>query len=313
MTGNTARRMWTLYEPVHAVTYFTPQARDAYEQAGLRGYWRGYFAGRAAPLGPVDAAPVTAAFFGFAPAMVARAIPDVWSRAEPARALRARVEGASAALRAILDGTSGAALEAAAAALEDVTAALDHSGRVLGAANAALPRPADPVGRLWQATTTLREHRGDGHVAALVAAGLDGCESLVLRSAVDLPRAALQPFRGWDDTAWSDARGRLTARGWLDPEGRLTPAGAAAHRDIEDATDRAAERPWLAVDPARVREVLLPLAVACHAVLPSTSPLGLPAPDTATPPGAGTPTPPDTPVTARAAGAGAGTAKAYTP
>ena len=46
-----ARSMWTLFEPIHAVTYFTAEARSAYEKAGLRGFWRGYFAGRAAPLG----------------------------------------------------------------------------------------------------------------------------------------------------------------------------------------------------------------------------------------------------------------------
>jgi hypothetical protein len=64
--------MWTLFEPVHAVTYFAPEARSAFEEAGLRGFWRGYFAGRAAPLGPAGAAVVGASFFNFAPAMVAR-------------------------------------------------------------------------------------------------------------------------------------------------------------------------------------------------------------------------------------------------
>jgi hypothetical protein len=93
-----ARQMWALYEPVHSVSYFTPEAREAFEAAGLRGYWRGYFAGRVAPLGPVAAAPVVAAFFNFAPGMVARALPDVWQRATPERALRARSEGATAAL-----------------------------------------------------------------------------------------------------------------------------------------------------------------------------------------------------------------------
>src|SRR6187455_800417 len=99
-----ARRMWTLIEPVHAVTYFTPQARAAFEAAGLRGFWRGYFAGRSAPLGAIGAGPVTAAFFGFAPAMVARAVPDVWTRITPAAALAARADGARAALAGLWDG-----------------------------------------------------------------------------------------------------------------------------------------------------------------------------------------------------------------
>ena len=84
-----ARSMWTLFEPVHAVTYFAAEARSAYEQAGLRGFWRGYFAGRAAPLGVTGtggAAVVAASFFNFAPAFVARAIPGVWELITPQEA-----------------------------------------------------------------------------------------------------------------------------------------------------------------------------------------------------------------------------------
>ena len=65
-----ARHLWTLFEPLHAVTYFAPEARAAFENAGLRGFWRGYFAGRAAPLGAVSAAPVVALFFSFAPPLL---------------------------------------------------------------------------------------------------------------------------------------------------------------------------------------------------------------------------------------------------
>ncbi len=80
----TARRMWALFEPVHVISYFAPAAREAFEQAGLRGFWRGYFAGRAAPIGLTGAAPVVASFFSFAPAMVARAVPGVWDLVTPA-------------------------------------------------------------------------------------------------------------------------------------------------------------------------------------------------------------------------------------
>src|SRR5579875_2194813 len=99
-----ARRMWTLFEPVHAVVYFAPQARAAFERAGLRGFWRGYFAGRAAPLGAAGAAVVTASFFNFAPAFVARAIPGVWELISPAEALRIRLAAASDALHRLLAG-----------------------------------------------------------------------------------------------------------------------------------------------------------------------------------------------------------------
>jgi hypothetical protein len=79
---------------------------------------------------------------------------------------------------------------------------LDCAGRVLAAANAALPAPDDALARLWQAATVLREHRGDGHFAALVTAGIDGCEALVLRCALDLRREDVQPARGWTDEQW---------------------------------------------------------------------------------------------------------------
>ena len=102
--AHTARAMWTLFEPIHAVTYFAPEARGAFEEAGLRGFWRGYFAGRAAPLGPAGAAVVTASFFNFAPAFVARAIPGVWELITPEDALRTRLAGVHAALRGLLAG-----------------------------------------------------------------------------------------------------------------------------------------------------------------------------------------------------------------
>lgn len=276
-----ARALWWLFEPVHAVTYFAPEARAAFEAAGLRGFWRGYFAGRAAPLGPVAAEPVTAAFFGFAPAMVARALPGVWQLASPERALQAREEGAVAALARLLAPVDPALVAEAGALLERATDGLDCAGRVLAAAQTTHPRPTEPVARLWQAATVLREHRGDGHVAALVAAGLDGCESLALRAAMDVPRSSLQPARGWTDDQWEAAAERLKSRGWLTDSLTVSPAGAARHRELERATDEAAARPWESLgasDTARLRQLLQPIATACAALLPTGNPIGLPLP-----------------------------------
>ncbi|MGH3404121.1 MAG: SCO6745 family protein, partial [Streptosporangiaceae bacterium] len=108
-TAAAARRMWTLFEPVHVVTYFAPEARQGFEEAGLRGFWRGYFAGRAAPIGAVDAPPVIAAFFSFAPPFVRRALPAVWDMVTPEQALAARTAGAVAAIRRLLAEGDGAA------------------------------------------------------------------------------------------------------------------------------------------------------------------------------------------------------------
>lgn len=260
-----ARELWTLFEPIHAVPYFAPEARAAYEAAGLRGYWRGYFAGRAAPLGRVGPEPVVAAFFGFAPSMVERALPAVWDLASPEAALAAKRAGALAALRRVLGETD---VTDAVDVLESAVAGLDLAGRVLGAAHAALPVPDEPLVRLWHAAGVLREHRGDGHVAAYVAHDVDGCEALVLRASIDLDREWLQPYRGWTDEQWDAATERLRDRGLLGSRELL--------ESVEAATDAAALRAWRDVDTDRAREVLAPLAAAATGVLPETSPIGLP-------------------------------------
>ena len=131
---------------------------------------------------------------------------------------------------------------------------LDFAGRVLAAADAALPVGQDGLARLWQAATVLREHRGDGHFAALAAADIDGCEAVALRCCLDLRREDLQPVRGWTDEAWDEALARLAERGWLGADGELTSAGRAAHAAVENATDWAAARPWTRLGPEATAE-----------------------------------------------------------
>jgi len=294
--AQTARAMWTLFEPIHAVTYFAPEARSAYEQAGLRGFWRGYFAGRAAPLGPVNAAVVSAEFFNFAPAFVGRAIPGVWQLISPEQALRARLSGATDALSGLLAGRQ-AQVAAAAGLLWRAVGDLDCAGRVLAAANVALPAAGDgspdssDLARLWQAATVLREHRGDGHFAALAAADIDGCEAVVLRCGLDLRREDMQPIRGWTDEQWAGAHARLADRGWVGPGGELTGAGHEAHAAVEAATDRAAARPWARLGAETADELaalLTPLAQTCAAMMPFPSPIGVPAPGSGAGPGRST-------------------------
>jgi len=270
-TMSAARAMWTMFEPVHGVTYFAPEALAAFTGAGLRGFWRGYFAGRAAPLGAAGAGVVAASFCTFAPAFVARAIPGVWDLITPQEAIAVREAGAAASLRRLLDGREAEAARAA-DLLWRAAQDLDFAGRVLAAANAELPVSGDPLTRLWQAATLLREHRGDGHFSALAAAGLDGCEAVVLRSAMDIPRDLMQPVRGWTDEQRDAAAARLAGRGWIGGDGTITAAGRAAHDAVEAATDLAAARPWNrmgAAGLAEVADVLLPLAQACAAVIPA--------------------------------------------
>src|ERR1700679_1936084 len=126
-----ARALWTLFEPIHAVTYFSEQSREALAAIGLQRYWDGYFAGRSAPVGALAGPPVVAMFSGFAPFLVDRALPAVWSVVTPAQVIEARYVGAAATLRALVPDERVVA--DAAAALTPLVAELDTIGRPLAA------------------------------------------------------------------------------------------------------------------------------------------------------------------------------------
>ena len=162
-----ARRFFDRFEPVHGITYFAPESRQAMDDLGYRGFWMGYFAARSAPFGQVPAPVVTATFYNFSPTRVAKALPAAWSIAPPADALRTRLASAVAALRryGVADDDH---LRTAAELCAKAATAAPVDGRPLFAANSALPWPGEPIEKLWHAATLLREHRGDGHIAALV-------------------------------------------------------------------------------------------------------------------------------------------------
>ena len=281
----TARRLWALAEPYHALTYFADESRAESEAAGLRGYWRGYFALRAAPLGPVGAAVVTATFYNFAPGFVARAVPEVWDVVPPATALDVRLAGVDRAVRRVLGDDWLRSPEAAEAA-ELVTAAAataSASGRPLAAANAALPTPDEPHLALWQALSTLREYRGDGHNAALLQREVSGVQAHVLAAAAGRSsREWLMRARGWDDAAWDGAVAALTERGWLE-DGELSAEGLAITAAVEADTDRLALGPWRALGDVRcdrLADLLGPVrrAVVAAGDWATGNPIGVPDP-----------------------------------
>jgi hypothetical protein len=272
-----ARRLWQAVESVHAVTYFHPDALAAMADAGTRGFWMAYFAGRMAPLGAIGPSTATAVCCNFAPVRAARALPDAWAYVSPSEALAARSRGAVAALEACgLD--DGWAFDAA-EALEPLVAGLDPSGRALGAANLDVDLPDGSLARLWQLCTTIREHRGDGHVALLVAADLDGCEANVLATAVTgMDPAVLRDTRAWSGDEWDAAIGRLAGRGLVTADGGPTEAGRELRTDLERRTDALAARSYGDVDVAALVALVLPLsrAVGASGVLPFPNPMGLP-------------------------------------
>ena len=275
----TARRLFDRFEPVHAVTYFTPEARGAFVDAGFRGFWMSYFAARSAPLGTVPAEVVTAVFYNFSPAQVARALPAAWEFGSPADALRVREASAAAALHRY--GVTAANATAAADLLEKAVRSAPLDGHPLFAANRALPWPDEPVAKLWHAATLLREHRGDGHVALLVGAGVSGRDSNVLHCAADrVPREFIMLSRQYDDDEWRACTDRLAARGVLDERGALTPAGIELKADLEDGTDRLALTAFDALDDDELEllfRTLTPLTrkVVAGGDIPAATPMGL--------------------------------------
>ncbi|XBB67499.1 hypothetical protein ABFU82_25880 [Nocardioides sp. WV_118_6] len=276
----TARDLWRLLEPIHAVTYFSPEPLGALKDAGYRGFWMGYFAGRAAPLGPASAELVQALFYNFDADHVRRALPDAWTFAPPQAALDARLRGSVATLHRV---TGGADATVAAGLAARAALAAPLPGRPLYAANRALPVPAadEPLALLWHAATLLREHRGDGHVATLLAHGIGGRTAHVFRSlASDTPHEVYRAARHLGDEEWAAELARLAGRGLATADGRLTDAGRALDRAVEATTDELAASAYEVLDDAELAALagaLRPISAAVVAAgeIPVKSPMGL--------------------------------------
>ncbi len=262
-TDSTARALARVAEPFHAVTYYSREAAD-WTDAGYKGWWHAYFAYRPAPMGAVTAATVTAAFYNFAPRMVARAVPGVWDIRAPEEATALRLDRVDQALQRIF-GNDAAARAAAAEAAELIRRVGDApaAGRPVYAGCAELTWPTDPLLGLWHGCTLLREYRGDSHNIALADAEVDGVACHVLMAARGHGnKPTIIGIRGWTDDEWDDAVDRLRERGWVDADGALTTDGTEARTGIERSTDRLMSDPVrrLGQDGAeRLIELLRPL------------------------------------------------------
>ncbi|MCY0924057.1 hypothetical protein OS965_39075 [Streptomyces sp. H27-G5] len=279
----TIRQMWQLLEPVHATLYYAP---EAFEQAATLGYatderWPGYFAYRAAPLGPVGPRLVTALFYSFSPRMVERYTVKAWDTATAEQVLEARAAVVDRALRTLLgDRIDSADLREAAELAGRAAGSANTAGRPLAAANAALPWPEDPHAVLWQAATILREHRGDGHIVALQAHGIDPTEALASHAAAGAAPEEVFSSRQWTGEEWSAARERLVSRGLLEADGGVTDEGLRIRTSIEKLTDELAAAPWQALtddEVTRLAELLVPpvLDIVGAGLLPMQSTLGI--------------------------------------
>ncbi|MFI6876947.1 hypothetical protein ACIBL6_26265 [Streptomyces sp. NPDC050400] len=238
-----ARRCHNVLNPFHSTHYFSPDLGRELAAVGVPDRSAAYLAVRSAPMGAVGAGTVTATFYNFKHDLVARHVPEVWKAASPETVLAARARAVDATLRRLLGDevlASKEMAEAADLALRATEACTRHA-RPLYAAHADLPVPEAPHMAYWHAATLLREHRGDGHLAALLAAGLDPVEALVSHVATGKGMAPkfLLATRGWSQGDYDAAAARLRARGLLaaDEELTLTEEGVRLRAEIETRTD----------------------------------------------------------------------------
>ncbi|MEW1775209.1 hypothetical protein [Streptomyces sp. NPDC086777] len=242
------RRCHTLLNSLHATHFFSPELAEELAALGVTHPRAVNFAVRAAALGPVGAGTVTATFYNYKYELVARHVPAVWETASPKDVLAARTRAVDASMRRLLgaDAVASDRMAEAARLTLRATEACSRSGRPLYAAHADLPVPQEPHLAYWYAATLLREHRGDGHLAVLLAAGLDGLEAVVTHTATGKGMAPKWVFatRGWSQDDWDAAVARLRDRGLLDAAGELTEAGVALRAEIETETDRLDRAPY---------------------------------------------------------------------
>jgi len=255
LVTDATRALYRVLEPLHSLQYFAQESEHELTALGLRPGRMAYLAARSAAMGAVGAGVVTATFYNFNPEVVARHLPRAWSIAAPEQVLAARLRAAENALRRLLGAAADSADIAECAALAHrAAAACSPQGRPLFAAHADLDVPSSDLGSLWHAVTLLREFRGDGHVVALVAAGLSGLEALVTHTATG--RGFVPTFatasRGWSGEQWEAAAEGLRGRGVLDEQGRLTEEGVALRSHLESETDRLSAAPLATLTDAEV-------------------------------------------------------------
>jgi len=256
-----ARRMFELVEPIGVIPYSADEPNEAMFALGFTDYWDTYFAGRAAPLGIVPAEVVDALFYNFAPGEVARHIPKVWSTTTPEAAIAARQTGCTNALRHILGELVDAPTFAPATELllKAATSA-PLEGRPMYAALRALPIPDDEVTRLFHAASLLREHRGDGHIVALMSEGVARLEAHVLFAlAMDMPAEKFGRVHHLPEAQLAAVIDGMRDRGLIGGDGWLTEAGRAVNQRVEAFTDDLAAKPYETLEPAELDELMAAL------------------------------------------------------
>ena len=252
-----ARRMFELVEPIGVIPYSAEEPNEAMFALGFSDYWDTYFAGRAAPLGLVPAEVVDALFYNFAPGEVARHIPKVWRTTTPESAIAARQVGCAKALRQILgDRVDTPAFARVTELLIKAATSAPVEGRPMYAALRALPVPDDVVARLFHAASLLREHRGDGHIAALMSEGVGGLEAHVLLALdMDMPAEKFGRIHHLPAAQIVDVIEGMRDRDLIGEDGWLSEQGRAVKERVESLTDDLAAKPYESLEPGERDEL----------------------------------------------------------
>ncbi|MFJ9407816.1 hypothetical protein [Streptomyces sp. NPDC101393] len=248
LPAHAGRHCHNVVNPFHSTHYFSPDLPAEMAELGVEDRSASYFAARGAAMGAVGPGTITATFYNFSHALVSRHVPHVWTVVAPEDVLAARLRASDTTLRRLLGDEaleSAEMAEAAKLALNAAEGCTRHA-RPLFAAHADLPVPDAPHLAYWHAATLLREHRGDGHLMALLDAELDGLEALVTHNASGrgMSYLGVMKTRGWSQEEWTAAQERLRERGLLDAEGELTGAGVQLRKDLEHTTDRLDRAPY---------------------------------------------------------------------
>jgi hypothetical protein len=257
----TARRMFELVEPIGVIPYAADEPNEAMFALGFTNYWDTYFAGRAAPLGLPTAEVVDALFYNFAPGEVARHIPKVWRTTTPEEAIAARRTGCVKALRRILaDHVDSADFARATELLIKAATSAPSQGRPMYAALRALPIPEEVVARLFHAASLLREHRGDGHIAALMVEGVGGLEAHVLLALdMNLPAEKFGRIHHLPSAQLAAVIEGMRDRGLIAGDGWLSDRGRAVKQRVEALTDDLAAGPYECLSEDELAELMAAL------------------------------------------------------
>jgi hypothetical protein len=258
MTASVARQMFELVEPIGVIPYSADDPNEAMFALGFTNYWDTYFAGRAAPLGMVPAEVVDALFYNFAPGEVARHIPNVWRTTTPEDAIAARQAGCVKALRRILgDHVDSSSFRRATELLTKAATSARIEGRPMYAALRALPIPGEVVARMFHAASLLREHRGDGHIAALMVEGIGGLEAHVLYAlGMDMPAENFGRIHHLPPAQLAAVIDGMRGRGLIGEDGWLSHEGRAVKQRVEMRTDELAMEPYACLAPTELDELV---------------------------------------------------------